>query len=44
VVQHLTVPQAFAVLLIEPDGRRVVAGQTFDSGLAGSAVGTVQSG
>ena len=36
--QHLTVPQAFALLLVEPDGRRAVAGQTFDSGLAGAVL------
>lgn len=36
--EHLTVPRAFALLLIEPDGRRVVAGQTFDAGLAGAVL------
>ncbi len=36
--EHLTVPRAFALILIEPDGRRAVAGQTFDAGLAGAVL------
>lgn len=35
---HLTVPQAFALLQIEPDGRRAVDGQRLDTGLAGAVL------
>lgn len=36
--QQLTVPQAFALLLTEPDGRRAIDGQRFDTGLAGAVL------
>lgn len=36
--EQLTVPQAFALLLTEPDGRRAVDAQRFDTGLAGAVL------
>lgn len=36
--QTLTLPQAFALLMIEPDGRRATDAQTFVSGLAGAVL------
>ncbi|WIB61462.1 GPP34 family phosphoprotein [Curtobacterium sp. MCLR17_007] len=36
--EQLTVPQAFTLLLTEPDGRRAVDAQRFDSGLAGAVL------
>jgi hypothetical protein len=36
--EQLTVPQAFALLLTEPDGRRVLDAQRFDAGLAGAVL------
>ncbi|MCJ1715397.1 GPP34 family phosphoprotein [Curtobacterium sp. VKM Ac-2922] len=36
--EQLTVPQAFALLLTEPDGRRAVDASRFDAGLAGAVL------
>lgn len=36
--EQLTVPQAFMLLLTEPDGRRAVDAQRFDAGLAGAVL------
>jgi hypothetical protein len=36
---HLTLPQAYAVLLLRPDGRLATASQTFDPGAAGAVLG-----
>jgi hypothetical protein len=36
--RSLTLPQAFALLLIAPDGRRATDGQTFDIGLGGAVL------
>ncbi|SBN62990.1 Golgi phosphoprotein 3 (GPP34) [Curtobacterium sp. 9128] len=36
--EQLTVPQAFALLLTEPDGRRAIDSQRFDTGLAGAVL------
>lgn len=36
--EHLTVPQAFALLLTDADGRRATDTQTFDPGLAGAVL------
>jgi hypothetical protein len=36
--EQLTVPQAFALLLTDADGRRATDAQTFDSGLAGAVL------
>ncbi|PYY32848.1 hypothetical protein DEJ16_13590 [Curtobacterium sp. MCJR17_055] len=35
----LTLPQAFALLLVASDGRRIPPGQVLDAGLAGAALG-----
>ncbi|PZF27023.1 GPP34 family phosphoprotein [Curtobacterium sp. MCPF17_051] len=36
--QQLTVPQAFALLQVEPDGRHALDGSTLDTGLAGAVL------
>lgn len=36
--EQLTVPQAFALLQVEPDGRKSLDGQTLDTGLAGAVL------
>ncbi|MBT1677030.1 GOLPH3/VPS74 family protein [Curtobacterium aurantiacum] len=36
--EQLTVPQAFALLQVEPDGRHALDGQTLDTGLAGAVL------
>lgn len=36
--EQLTVPQAFALLQVEADGRRPLTGQVFDTGLAGAVL------
>lgn len=37
-VEQLTVPQAFALLQVEPDGRHALDGSTLDTGLAGAVL------
>ncbi|TSD11774.1 GPP34 family phosphoprotein [Curtobacterium sp. KBS0715] len=36
--EQLTVPQAFALLQVEPDGRHALDGSTLDTGLAGAVL------
>ncbi|WP_181436370.1 GPP34 family phosphoprotein [Curtobacterium sp. MCBD17_008] len=36
---HLTLPQAYALLLLRPDGKLTDAEQTFDPGVAGAVLG-----
>lgn len=36
--EQLTVPQAFVLLQVEPDGRKSLDGQTLDTGLAGAVL------
>lgn len=36
--EQLTVPQAFALLQVEPDGRHALNGSTLDTGLAGAVL------